>query len=135
MAVVLVGTESGRRVYTDLLKTQSQGKKHVYILASHSHYFMDGIFNTEYWRTHEGVLPGWIVGTAGAIRYALPADHAGANAAETNVYGFLLAEVKPSGEIQFTFKHLQESDVPAAVVDRYKSEFVHWCFAENTASH
>lgn len=131
----LVGTESGRRVYADLLKTQNQAKKRVYILASHSHYFMDGIFNTEYWRTHGGVLPGWIVGTAGAIRYALPVDHSGANAAETNVYGFLLATAKPSGEIQFTFKHLQESDVPAAVVDRYKSEFVHWCFAENSASH
>jgi Calcineurin-like phosphoesterase len=131
----LIGTESGRRVYTDLLKTQNEARKRVYVLASHSHYFMDGIFNTEYWRSHGGVLPGWIVGTAGAIRYALPPDHSGANAAETNVYGFLLAEVKPSGEIQFKFKHLQESDVPTAVVDRYKSEFVHWCFAENSASH
>jgi hypothetical protein len=131
----LIGTESGRRVYTDLLKTQNEARKRVYILASHSHYFMDGVFNTEYWRTHGGVLPGWIVGTAGAIRYALPVDHSGANAAETNVYGFLLAEVKPSGEIQFTFKRLQESDVPTAVGDRYKPEFVHWCFAENSASH
>jgi hypothetical protein len=42
--------------------------------------------------------------------------------------------VKPSGEIQFTFKRLQESDVPTAVGDRYKPEFVHWCFAENSAS-
>jgi hypothetical protein len=130
-----VGTESGRRVYIDLLKAQNEAHKRVYILASHSHYFMDGIFNTEYWRGHGGVLPGWIVGMAGAIRYALPADHSGARVAETNVYGFLLAEVKPSGEIQFTFKHLQESDVPTAVVDRYKSEFVHWCFAENSAAH
>ena len=131
----LVGTESGRRVYIDLLKAQDEAHKRVYILASHSHYFMDGVFNTEYWRAHGGVLPGWIVGTAGAIRYALPPDHSGANLAETNVYGFLLAKVKPSGEIQFTFKHLQESDVPAAVVDRYKSEFVHWCFADNSVSH
>src|ERR1700735_437856 len=128
----LVGTESGRRVYVDLLKAQDEAHKRVYVLASHSHYFMDGVFNTEYWRAHGGVLPGWIVGTAGAIRYALPVDHSGANTAETNVYGFLLAEVKPSGEIQFTFKRLQEADVPAAVVDRYKPEFVHWCFAENS---
>jgi hypothetical protein len=78
------------------------------------------------------VLPGWIVGTAGAVRYALPKDHSGAHAAETNVYGFLLAAVQPSGEIQFTFKRLQESDVPAAVVSRYKPDFVHWCFAENS---
>jgi hypothetical protein len=44
----------------------------------------------------------------------------------------LLAAVQPSGEIQFTFKRLQESDVPAAVVSRYKPDFVHWCFAENS---
>jgi Calcineurin-like phosphoesterase len=130
----LAGTESGRRAYIDLLKTQNEAHKRVYILASHSHYYMEGVFNTEYWRTHGGVLPGWIVGTAGAIRYALPTDHSGARTAETNVYGFLLAEVKPSGEIEFTFKRLQESDVPPAVAGRYKPEFVHWCFVENSAA-
>ena len=130
----LVGTESGRRVYIDLLKTQNEAHKRVYVLASHSHYYMEGIFNTEYWRTHGGVLPGWIVGTAGAIRYALPTDHSGARTAETNVYGFLLAEVRPSGEIEFTFKRLQESDVPDAVAARYKPDFVHWCFVENSVA-
>jgi Calcineurin-like phosphoesterase len=129
------GIESGRRVYNDLLKVQNEAHKRVYVLASHSHYFMDGIFNTDYWRANGGVLPGWIIGTAGAVRYALPKDHSDAHAAETNVYGFLLAEVKSSGEIQFTFKRLQESDVPAAVVEHYKPEFVHWCFAENSVAH
>jgi hypothetical protein len=129
------GIESGRRVYLDLLKTQNEAHKRVYVLASHSHYFMDGIFNTAYWRANGGVLPGWIVGTAGAVRYALPKESTEARAAETNVYGFLLAEAKPSGEIQFTFKRLQESDVPATVIDRYKSEFVRWCFTENSAAH
>jgi|SRR5580700_7810556 hypothetical protein len=129
------GIESGRRVYLDLLEAQNEAHKRVYVLASHSHYFMDGIFNTNYWRAKGGVLPGWIIGTAGAVRYALPKESTEARAAETNVYGFLLAQVQPSGEIQFTFKRLQESDVPAAVSDRYKSEFVHWCFAENSAAH
>jgi hypothetical protein len=96
---------------------------------------MDGIFNTDYWRANGGVLPGWIIGTAGAVRYALPKESSDAHAAETNVYGFLLAQAKPSGEIEFTFKRLQESDVPATVVDRYRPEFVHWCFAENSAAH
>jgi hypothetical protein len=129
-----VGTASGRRIYVDLLKTQNQAHKRVYVLASHSHYFMDGIFNTEYWRANGGVLPGWIIGTAGAVRYALPKDSVNARAAETNVYGFLLATVQPSGEIQFSFKRLQESEVPSATVDRYRSEFVHWCFAENSVA-
>ena len=129
------GTETGRRVYIDLQKAQNDAHKRVYILSSHSHYYMDGIFNTEYWRANGGVLPGSIIGTAGAVRYALPAESTQARAAETNVYGFLLGQVQPSGEIRFTFRRLRESDVPAAVVDRYKPAFVHWCFAENSVAH
>lgn len=126
------GTESGRRVYLDLLKVQNDAHKHVYVIATHSHFFMDGTFNTEYWRKNGGVLPGWIVGTAGAVRYNLPPEAKDARAAETNVYGFLLGTVKEGGEIEFTFQRVNESDVPASVVKRYKQEFVHWCFANNS---
>jgi hypothetical protein len=125
------GTESGLRVYGDLLKAQNDAHKHVYLLASHSHFFMDGTFNTEYWRTHGGVLPGWIVGTAGAVRYLLPENWKDARAAETNVYGYLLGTVEPDGEIRLDFQKLNETDVPAAVVSRFTPEFAHWCFAEN----
>lgn len=127
-----LGTESGRRVYADLLKAQNEAHKRVYVLASHSHYFMDGIFNTEYWRAHGGVLPGWIVGTAGAVRYALPPESSNAHAAKTNVYGFLLGTGKPDGEISFAFQQVNETDAPATIVERYKSEFVHWCFDKNS---
>jgi len=126
------GTESGRRVYADLLRVRDEAHKHVYVLASHSHYFMDGIFNTDYWKQHGGVLPGWIVGTGGAVRYALPPSSSDAHVALTNVYGSLLGTVQPNGEIKFEFQKLDESDVPAPVVSRYGKDFVHWCFAENT---
>jgi hypothetical protein len=129
------GIESGRRVYADLLKAQNEDHKRVYILASHSHYFMDGTFNTEYWRTHGGILPGWIIGTAGAERYPLPHSASDAHTAETDVYGFLVATVSPRGEIQFDFRRLSEQDIPAAVTQRYTPEFVHWCFAENSSAH
>jgi hypothetical protein len=129
------GIETGRRVYADLLKAQNDAHKRIYVLASHSHYFMDGIFNTQYWREHGGVLPGWIIGTAGAVRYALPPEKVDAKAAATNVYGFLLGTVQSTGEINFAFHQLNESDVPQSVVATYKPEFVHWCFAENSASH
>jgi len=129
------GIESGRRVYANLLKAQNEAHKRIYVLASHSHYFMDGIFNTQYWREHGGVLPGWIIGTAGAVRYALPPEKVDAKDSATNVYGFLLGTVQPTGEINFAFHQLNESDVPQSVVDTYKPEFVHWCFAENSASH
>jgi hypothetical protein len=127
-----VGAQSGRRIYVDLLKAQNEAHKHVYVLASHSHFFLDGIFNTDYWRSNGGVLPGWIIGTAGAVRYALPPDASNARAAETNVYGFLLGTVNPDGEIDFAFQRENEPDVPAAIVNRYKTEFVHWCFDKNS---
>jgi hypothetical protein len=129
------GTESGRRAYKDFLKIQNEGHKRVYVLASHSHYFMEGAFNTDYWRRNGGVLPGWIVGTAGAQRYALPSDVSGAKAAQTDVYGFLLGTVYADGEIKFAFQRLNESEVPKAVSDRYTQPFVHWCFVENSATH
>ena len=52
------GTETGLRVYADLLKARQKNHKRVYVLASHSHYFMDGTFNTEYWRKHGGSPAG-----------------------------------------------------------------------------
>ena len=129
------GEQSGRRAYADLLKLQNESHKRVYVLASHSHYFLEGIFNTEYWRAHGGVLPGWIVGTAGAVRYALPENAKDAHQAQTNAYGYLLGTVNPDGEVRFEFHPLSESDIPADVVTRFKPEFVHWCLAENSNAH
>ncbi len=126
------GTESGRRVYADLLRARDEAHKHVYVLASHSHYYMEGIFNTDYWKQHGGVLPGWIVGAAGAVRYALPPNSSDARIALVNVYGALLGTVQPNGEINFEFERLLENDVPESVTARYGKDFVHWCFAENT---
>jgi hypothetical protein len=126
------GIESGRRVYVDLLRARDQAHKRVYVLASHSHYYMDGIFNTEYWKEHGGVLPGWIVGTGGARRVPLPPNSSDAHGALMNVYGSLLGTVQPNGEINFEFEQLLEKDIPESVTARYGKDFVHWCFAENT---
>lgn len=124
------GRRSGRQLYADLLRLQTQGK-HVYVLASHSHFFMEGIFNTDYWRTHGGVLPGWIVGTAGAHRYKLPAHATEAKIAKTNVYGYMLATVASDGEMRFDFKQVNETDIPDLVTKRFTREFVHQCFVGN----
>ena len=126
------GTESGRRVYQDLLRAQNDAHKRIYVLASHSHYYMENIYNTPLWRAHGGVLPGWIVGTAGAVRYALPDDRSGARAAMTNVYGYLLATLHADGGIRFEFRKLDEKDIPAPVASRFTPDFIHWCFAENS---
>jgi len=127
------GTQSGERVYGWLLDFKKKSGKPVYVLASHSHFYMDGIFNTDYWRAHGGVLPGWIIGTAGAERRALPADANEANEAKAHVYGYLLATVTGNKEnpVHFQFKQLSESDVPADVTRRFTPEFVHSCWIGN----
>jgi hypothetical protein len=129
------GTESGRQVYEMLLKLQDNAHKLVYVLASHSHYFMDGTFNTPYWKEHGGVLPGWIIGTAGAQRYPLPPAAGDAKEAKTNVYGYLLASVNPSGDppgtIKFKFEEIKEGEIPNDVVQRFTQATVHECFIGN----
>jgi hypothetical protein len=62
------GVESGRQVYGELLQARGAYHKRIYVLASHSHYYAENAFDTDYWRHHGGVLPGWIAGTAGAHR-------------------------------------------------------------------
>jgi hypothetical protein len=130
-----LGIESGTRVYQDLLEAQQDAHKRVYILCAHLHLYMANIFNTDYWRSHGGVLPGWIVATAGATRAALPPDSNEASDAITNVYGYLLGTVNPPGSpegtIHFKYYQVEKSDVPPAVVNKFTSPLVNWCFEEN----
>ncbi len=132
------GEASGLRVYAQLLAAHRF--KPVYVLASHSHFVMQGIFNTPYWHEHGGVLPGWIVGTAGAYRYALPPGSSQARFAKTHVYGYLLASVAARGAggkdpIHFEFKELSEDDTPPQVASKYGADFVHHCYAENAQGY
>jgi hypothetical protein len=126
-----VATASGREAYTALVHFREQTQKHVYILASHSHFYMSGIFDSDYWRAHGGVLPGWIIGTGGAMRYPLPPDASRAQEAREKVYGYLLAKVHPDGSIDFNFREVTRKDVPHAVSKRYTPQFADYCFNEN----
>lgn len=131
------GVFSGRLVYQRLLKSQNQAHKLVYVLASHSHFLMDNIFASDYWKANGGVLPGWIVGTAGAVRYKLPKDaEKYSKIAKTNVYGYMLVTVNPSGQpvgsMKFDFHELKEPDVPSDIQTKFGAELVKWCFEKNT---
>jgi hypothetical protein len=130
-----MGIETGTRVYHMLLSMQNDAHKMVYVLASHSHYFMEDIYNTAYWKENGGVLPGWIVGTAGAQRYPLPPNARDAKAAKTNVYGYLIGTVNPEGKaagtLDFKFEELKEDSIPQDVVQRFSKPFVHQCFIGN----
>jgi hypothetical protein len=122
------GVESGREVYQLLWQARQAGKK-VYLLASHSHFVMDDVYNTSYWK--DKVLPGWIVGTAGAVRYRLPPGVPTATVARTDVYGYLLGTVMSDGTIQFEFKEVSLDDLRAANAGKSPEALVGWCYAEN----
>jgi hypothetical protein len=132
MSQSLPGLFSGRRAYRDLLYAATHGRKRVYVLASHSHFYLENIFNTDQTSKHGGVLPGWIIGTAGAVRYDLPPKVNPGPDARKNVYGYLLATVNADGTINFEFQNLDEASVPVGIVNRYKPEFVHWCWDQNS---
>jgi hypothetical protein len=122
------GIESGREVYNRLWDVRQGGKK-VYLLASHSHYVMDDVYRTDYWG--DRVLPGWIVGTAGAVRYRLPPGQNGSTVARTDVYGYLLATVMRDGSIQFEFKEISLDDLRLANAGKTPDSLVNWCYTEN----
>jgi hypothetical protein len=94
---------------------------------------MKNIFNTSAWLQRAAILPGWIVGTAGAIRYQLPPNAAAAAEAKTGVYGYLLATVDPTQAepIHFEFHELSESDVSSDIVAKYTRSLVHDCWQNN----
>jgi hypothetical protein len=123
----LKSLQSGRRAYEDLWEFQNSTQKHVYVLASHSHFYMQDIFNTAYWQHHAETssnipnntkpdklshLEGWLVGTAGAKRYRLPDKLPPDTKAITYAYGYLLGDVHKDGRIEFKFEQVVEDEVP-----------------------
>jgi hypothetical protein len=123
--------KSGKIVYHELLDFRSKTGKQVYLLASHSHFLLEDAFDSDYWRANGGVLPGWIIGTAGATRYRLPEKTGRSPLARTDVYGYLIGTVDADGSIVFTFHEITKKDIPADVVRRYSQATVNWCFEEN----
>jgi Calcineurin-like phosphoesterase len=123
------GDQSGREVYEALWHAQDAAHKRVYVLASHSHFYMDHIFETADWKGK--VLPGWIIGTAGAQRYKLPAATTPAQHAQTNVYGYMIATVTPDGAVSFAFQRLSLDDIRAISGANYPEPLVRWCYENN----
>jgi hypothetical protein len=129
----LSGRESGNHVYIKLVDAQ-RSSRHVYLLSSHSHYYLANIFDTEHWRdagNGGAVLPGWVIGTAGAERYPLPAGVTPGPDAREHTYGYLLGSVKPGGTIDFAFHELAERDLQAARTSDYGPEDIAFCVAQN----
>jgi len=125
---------TGRQVYGQLVSFRRSTGKNVYVLASHSHFVLNNVYQTKC-NPGDAVLPGWIIGSAGAVRYQLPKDHEVATVAMTDVYGYLLGTVAPDGSIRFEFREVKQPDVPADVVQEFTQKQVDWCFAENRSDY
>jgi hypothetical protein len=125
--------ETGAQTYDMLLTFRDRAHKPVYVLSSHSHFYMENIFETEALRAKGKPLPGWIVGTGGAERYTLPVPASAA--ARQDIYGYLAGTVAADGTIAFAFHEITESDVPQATRTEYPAPLVRWCFAHNSRNH
>ena len=124
--------QGGMHVYSRL--AQAQQDKPVYVLASHSHYYLADVYNTPHWReaaTTRSVLPGWIVGTAGAERYALPSGIPSGQDARERTYGYLLGTVAPNGQVTFEFRALVEDDLQRSRDEDFPAELVTYCASKN----
>ena len=127
-----LGDRTGSLVYTWLYDAQAAGK-HVYIIASHSHYYSPAIFNTPYWKQYSNeVVPGFIIGSAGARRYPLP--RSADKDALTHIYGFLQGAVQSDGSIVFTLHELTEDDLIQARWQDAPLDAIHDCFVNNAES-
>ncbi|MFL6227219.1 MAG: metallophosphoesterase family protein [Pyrinomonadaceae bacterium] len=100
---------SGMQAYDLLWDAQNltapaKERKHVYVLASHSHFFRENIYDTP---EHKGrVLPGWIIGTGGAEQYKQPGERI--------QYGYMMVEVRADGTIGTQFHEVTRQSPPLA---------------------
>lgn len=123
------GTVSGRAAYETLWHAQDVAHKRVYVLASHSHFYMEDVYDTAQWQGR--VLPGWIVGTAGAVRYPLPTAAGPNQKAKTAVYGYMTGTVSADGVIDFSFHELSLEDLIRTDQGKHPQATLNWCFNEN----
>jgi hypothetical protein len=124
-----LGVRTGDLVYTWFYDAQAAGK-HVYLIASHSHYYSPNIFDTPYWKERsKTVVPGWIIGSAGAHRYKLPKD--AEPAARTHIYGYMRGTVHGDGSIDFSLHELTENDLVQSRWPNAPLDAIHECYVHN----
>jgi hypothetical protein len=102
----------------------------VYLIASHSHYYSPNIYNTPYWKQRSSqIVPGMIIGSAGAHRYQLPKT--AAKEARTHIYGFVKGSVQADGSIDFALHELSENDLVQSRWPNAPLDAIHECYIHN----
>jgi hypothetical protein len=113
------GLCSGEQAYDLLYRAQRIAGKHVYVFASHSHLFVENAFDGQPEHTGQ-VLPGWIVGTAGAVQYRPASDPI--------QYGYALVSVHPDGTLDVAFREVKRDSPP---LDSGAEALASFCFEKN----
>jgi hypothetical protein len=75
------------------------------------------------------VVPGVIIGTAGAHRYALPKT--AEKGARTHIYGYLQGRVHADGEIEFKLHEFSEDELNRTRWPNAPLDAIHECFVDN----
>jgi hypothetical protein len=99
------GLCSGEEAYDLLFRAHTIAGKNVYVFASHSHLFVDNAFDGQAEHTGQ-VLPGWVVGTAGAEQYRQDSDPI--------QYGYALVTVHPDDTLDVAFREVKRDSPPLA---------------------
>jgi hypothetical protein len=115
------GLCSGEQAYDLLFRAQSMAGKKVYVFASHSHLFVEDAFGGQPEHTGQ-ILPGWIVGTAGAEQYR--------QESEAIQYGYALVAVHPDGTLGVAFREVTRDSLPT-VTGPGAEQLTEFCFAQN----
>jgi hypothetical protein len=100
----------GYQAYRYISAFKKSGKP-VLVLASHSHYVESNIYDTP--EHTNDVLPGWIIGTAGAEQYRNQIK-----------YGYLLVEVRSNGQFNPSFQEVKADPADQNSITKY-------CFEKN----
>ena len=123
------GVQTGEQAYRWFAAAQTAGK-HVYLVASHSHFYSPAIYDTPFWQQAGLIVPGVIIGSAGAHRYLLPPGAAAGS--KTHVYGFLQASVHADGTVSFDMEEIHEAEMIASKWPEAPLSAVYECYAHNS---
>jgi hypothetical protein len=76
------------------------------------------------------VIPGWIIGIAGAHRYKLPEDSG--KGSLTSIYCYMQGTVTADGSIAFALHQLTEDDLVQHRWPNAPLDVIHECYIHNT---
>jgi hypothetical protein len=126
--------KSGRAIYQRLLEFRNRTGKQVHVFSSHSHYYLANVYNTGSWQSNGGVLPGTLIGTAGAQHYSVPPEVKSFTTWAENQYGYAVVRVDPNAgarAVEVRFVPVKREELGIALVNKFGRDAVDYCFTQN----